>query len=152
MLFTPKNATRVMCGEKTQTRREKQPGDTAIMKDGKIVAVERNKRLLWEVERSYAVQPGRGKPSIGRIWLTEIRCQSLQDISEADICAELGCPTQWPGPGPEPYKRNLREAFANLWDSINGKAHRWNDNNTVWALTIRLPKPEERVEWAKSQA
>lgn len=143
MLFTPSNAKLVMTGAKTNTRREKKPGDVAITKDGQIVSVERNKRLLWEVERSYAVQPGRGKPSIGRIWLTEIRQQSLQDISEADICAELGCPAQWPGPGPEPYKRNLRAVFATLWDSINGKGHRWNDNRTVWALTIKLPNPKE---------
>lgn len=146
MLFTPSNAKLVMTGAKTQTRREKHPGDTAIMKDGKIVAVERNKRLLWEIGRSYAVQPGRGKPGIGRVWLTEIRGQNLWDISDKDICDELGCPTTWPGPGPEPYQRNLWAAFATLWDSINRRGHQWSDNPKVWALTIELPKPEERVE------
>ena len=142
MLFTQENAERVMRGKKTQTRRERKPSDNPITRDGQIVAVERNTRLLWEVGRSYAVQPGRGKSTIGRIWLTEIRCQKLQDISEADICAELGCPQKWTGQEPEPYKRAFRTAFATLWDSINSKGHRWNDNPMVWALTFRLASEE----------
>jgi len=144
MLFTQTNAERVMQGRKTQTRRERKTGDfpSTRARDGQIVAVERNKRLLWEVGHSYAVQPGRSKPSIGRIWLTEIRCESLQDISAEDICAELGCPQKWTGQEPELYKRAFRTALATLWDSINSKGHRWNDNPMVWALTFRLASEE----------
>jgi len=144
MLFTPKNAVLVMNGEKTQTRRERKSGDRAIIRDGKICAIERGGRLLWEVDHSYAVQPGRGKPGIGRIWLTEIRDQNLWDISKEDICAELGYPVAWPGPGPEPepYPRNLWVAFATLWDSINWRGHLWSDDPKVWALTFHLAGEE----------
>ena len=53
-----------------------------------IVSVERNRRLLYEVGRTYAVQPGRGKHALGRIRLRAIRREPAQDISEGDARAE----------------------------------------------------------------
>lgn len=72
--------------------------------------------------------------------VVSVRVERLQDISEADICAELGCPVDWTGPGPEPYQRDLRGAFANLWNTINtkrGPAFTWAGNPWVWAVTFK---------------
>lgn len=69
-----------------------------------------------------------------------VRVERLQDISNADICAELGCPVVWPGPGPEPYTRDLRSAFAGLWNALNAKrgpAFTWSSNPWVWAITFK---------------
>lgn len=138
MLFTPNNAKLVMSGAKKQTRRLRKPGDYPIINNGKIEAVERNKRLLWEVGRIYSVQPGRGKHSIGQVKLVAIREQQLQSISDDDICAELGCPVTWTGPEPEPYRRDLRSAFVVLWNSVAKHGNKWQDNNKVWVLTLKI--------------
>lgn len=69
-----------------------------------------------------------------------VHVERLQDISNADICAELGCPVAWPGPGPEPYTRDLRTAFAAAWNARNAKrgpAFTWSSNPWVWAITFK---------------
>jgi hypothetical protein len=68
--------------------------------------------------------------------ITGVRVERLQDISKEDACAELGCPREWPGPGPEPYQRDPRGAFANLWDEINPK-HPWSVNSWVWVVAFK---------------
>ena len=77
---------------KTQTRRPAKSGDhivTASPHDNTIVAVERNGRLLYEVGRTYAVQPGRGKRSLGRIRLRGIRREERAgNIAQGDARAE----------------------------------------------------------------
>jgi hypothetical protein len=43
----------------------------------------------WEVGRTYALQPGRGKRAVGRITITAIRyCARASDISVSDARAE----------------------------------------------------------------
>ncbi len=70
--------------------------------------------------------------------IISIRVQRIQEISEADCCAEMGCPAEWPGPGPEPYKRDLRGAFQILWDGINAKrGYGWDVNPWVFAIEFR---------------
>lgn len=73
--------------------------------------------------------------------LLAVRVERLHDISDADICAELGCPSEWPGPGPEPYQRNLRGAFAATWDQINGTRAPWSSNPWVWVISFRRIEP-----------
>jgi hypothetical protein len=86
---------------KTQTRRLAKDGDiiitpsnhpldhTARLSSPKsIFAVERNGRLLYEVGRTYAIQPGRGKHTLGRIRLRAIVREVAQEISEGDARAE----------------------------------------------------------------
>jgi len=78
---------------KTQTRRLAMPGDIITSSSGEphdhtIFSVERNGRLLYDVGRTYAVQPGRGKHALGRIRLRAIRREPAQDISEDDARAE----------------------------------------------------------------
>ena len=63
-----------------------------------------------------------------------IRVERLQAITEADVIAE-GAARRWPGPGPEPYKRDLVGVYAYLWDSINAKrGYGWNTNPYVWVI------------------
>lgn len=42
----------------------------------------------WRVGHTYAVQPGRGKPAIARICITDIRREDVRQISEDDARAE----------------------------------------------------------------
>jgi len=77
---------------------------------------------------------------ISRIMLeiTGVRVERLQTISNADICAEMGIPAKWPGPGSEPYPRNLRQAFIEVWDSLNAKrGHPWASNPWVWVISFK---------------
>ena len=66
MNFTPENAAKVMRGEKTMTCR-RVPDNR--YEDGEYLPV----RCRYEVGRTYAVCPGRGKKAIGRIVVLAIR-------------------------------------------------------------------------------
>lgn len=59
-----------------------------------------------------------------------VRVEKLQEITERDVIAE-GAAIYWPGPGPEPYPRNLPACYGILWDSINPKTL-WKTNPYVW--------------------
>lgn len=96
MQFQPELAALILAGRKTQTRRpfipfnrETRLGDTVIENCWlKIAQVNRNLRLKWRVGETYAVQPGRGKPTIARIRLLRIRREDVRDISFADALSE----------------------------------------------------------------
>lgn len=142
MLFTPENAVKVLDCKKTMTRRTVKDNERAIRGwiDGayRIYGVNtedkdpRGKgRIKWMVGRTYAVQPGRGKPAIGRIRLLSIRKEPLQDINLADVIAEGG---------PFGYSAAYDEDYGALWDSINSKGNQWRDNLDVWVLTFELAR------------
>lgn len=80
----------VLDGRKTQTRRIVKPTDIYVkhVVTGEIVAVLRNGRQTYTVGKTYSVQPGRGKKSIGRIRITGIRQEDVREISDADVVAE----------------------------------------------------------------
>jgi hypothetical protein len=131
MLFKPEHIDLIIAGRKTQTRRICRPGErsnhelggpdaqhlTRMVEDGRISSVlTASDRVKWEVLKTYAVQPGRGKPGAmwghwhdGRaIWdlpnsetsswtddwtplrirLLDIRQERLQDISQEDARVE----------------------------------------------------------------
>ncbi len=86
--------------------------------------------------------------------VTDVRVERLQDISEADAIAEgietmrehdkdarptgrtLGL-ERWPGD--EPHWGRPQDAYAALWESING-AGSWDANPFVWAVSFRILK------------
>jgi hypothetical protein len=170
MHFTPENARAILDGRKTMTRRLVKTGDVELVRPElpgdrvffhsntmyvkypatetrEITAVETNGRLKWRVGQTYAVQPGRTKSGVGRIRITDIRQERLQEISEEDAIAE-GCKATYFSvsgnitPWNQPDKPILaRDRYARLWDSINTrKGIRWEDNQNVWVLTFELVK------------
>lgn len=106
----------VLDGRKTQTRRLVKPGEYAANSIGLYISdinewVEKYGDLWdlknpyhtrdigphiasaggkrkWEIGSTYAIQPGRGKKSIGRIRITGIRQEDVREISDADVVAE----------------------------------------------------------------
>jgi len=114
-------------GEKTQTRRPVKEGDRPLLdEDGKVMAVENRNAAgrpftRYRVGAEYAVQPGRGKHSVGRIELLEIRyCEHAGQLSERDARAE--------GYG---TADGFRETYGVIHDSRELA-------RPCWALTFRL--------------
>lgn len=152
MIFTETHAAQVLDGRKRQTRRPVKPGDEARYDHkGNIIAVYRRRpkkrgdeawynhkgRLLWQVGKDYAVQPGRGKRSIGRTPpVEEIRRERLGQITRTDISAE-GVRDQ---PKSAYSLYDARSVFARLWDSLYRKPYRWVDDPEVWALEFERVK------------
>jgi hypothetical protein len=150
----------VLDGSKTQTRRISKPGEE--LRDMPVAALVQypavvtftissvfhwnwtpKPRVKWQVGRTYAVQPGRGKKAVGRIRLTGIRQERVQDITEDDARAE-GCHIDADVTG-EPFGGYdvavvwARTVYAHLWDAIHNKCgERWADNPLVWVLTFEL--------------
>jgi len=95
-----------------------------------------NCRLKWQVGKAYAVQPGRGKKAVGRIRITKIRRERLQEIKPFDCRAEMGVSND----DPKRFAIYLLPRFIKLWNSLYRKPYRWEDNPEVWVLEF------ERVE------
>lgn len=103
---------KVLSGEKTQTRRRVKPnhvcwadsydenGATEITDVRVVIDESRPGRKIYEVGKTYAVQPARGKPAVARIRITDIRREDVRNISDEDALAE--------GFGD-------RESFLELW-------------------------------------
>ncbi len=72
MIFTAQHARAVLDNRKTQTRR----------------LVKAGKRCRYSEGHDYAVQPGRGKPAIGRIKILDVREEHVGDITYKDARAE----------------------------------------------------------------
>lgn len=111
----------VLDGTKTQTRRPFKDSDGWVRDPnnlGKYLKVIRNDRTLWEVGKTYAVQPGRGKHGVARILITGIRIDNIVDISDVDLAAEGNF--------------DGRE-FISLWCEMHG-----TDNLLAWILEFEL--------------
>lgn len=139
----------VTAGLKTQTRRlmknrDRWQGQSLRCLQQLVHAVYSSSyKLKWQVGRTYAIQPGRGKKAVGRFLLESIRKERLRDISAQDARAELG----WTNDhnrdtGPYP-------CFVELWDRIHTtRGTRWQDNPEVWVLTLRVALPVLRIKQA----
>lgn len=106
--------------------------------DGSVyVEPEWTHRALYIIGKTYAVQPGRGKPAVARIRITGIRQERLRDISEEDVLAE-GCGlVRWAGEPQEGWPATA--GFAEAWDRINTRnGTRWADNPLVWVLDFEV--------------
>lgn len=91
MQFKPELVEKILIGEKVQTRRPVKDGDQHLPRNKDPhgpIGIYRNKRLMWEVGRTYAVQPGRGKKSVGRIELLKIQREDVRTINHQDAIAE----------------------------------------------------------------
>lgn len=90
MQFTKPNCDLILDGKKTQTRRVCHVNDKyePLHVGGPAVIDTASIRNRWVVGQTYAVQPGRGKKAVGRIRITAIRRERLQDISETDVRAK----------------------------------------------------------------
>lgn len=121
----------VMAGKKTQTRRLVKPNDKFVsfttIPTGEFEEVVQSRfieiytddpqdinyvindfgNIRFAVGKTYAVQPGRGKRSVGRIRVTAIRGpEDVRNISLEDAMAEgFGC----------------REEFLRVWVSMHDK-------------------------------
>lgn len=135
MIFQ-KTLPQVLSGQKGQTRRLVQPGDIGIPLydshnvrriEGHYFEVLRNGRLLYQVGKSYAAQPGRSQPAAGRIRLKSIRRERVNEISDADILAE-GFPED-----PSSYAAG----FAGTWEDIHGLGS-YTSGPEVWCLEFSL--------------
>jgi len=93
--------------------------------------------IVYRVDGGCVIEP-RWTPAIhmprwaSRITLriTDVQVQRLQEITESDAAAE-GCCTTW-----DDYPKQNREAFAELWDKINGKRAPWASNPWIWAISF----------------
>ncbi len=129
----------VVSGQKTQNRRLVQEGDYAEVDktDQSIRKVIRTAdagvpKPLYEVGKTYSVQPGLGKKTVGNIRLTGIRRERLQDLTEAEILKELPITSMVEGISDAQWA--LR-TFMATWNIINSEPGvRWEDNPEVWVL------------------
>jgi len=125
MIFNEDSVNLILRGEKTQTRRPKRPGEWWTGSLGQIVWVcDGNNRLKWEVGRTYAIQPGRGKKAVGRFRLTGIRCERVADVSDVDAALEgiayrRGSLTYG---STKLEGKTASEAYLNLWQRIYPKS------------------------------
>lgn len=114
----------VISGQKSQTRRLAKP-DEVLHDQSRVM---KGKRVLYEVGRSYAVQPNRGKKSVARIVLTGLKKEPVSKISDADAQAEG-------------YK--TRAEFLTAWRTIHGKNA--DLNAEVWVLAFKLQTVDDDV-------
>lgn len=80
MIFAPDLAEKILAGEKTQTRRRR-TGQT-------VTGVWVDDPCRYRPGRTYAVQPGRGKKSVGRILVRSVSAEAMCDMTEDDVRAE----------------------------------------------------------------
>ncbi|MEO8609047.1 MAG: ASCH domain-containing protein [Chloroflexota bacterium] len=111
---------KILCGEKRQTRRLVKPNEELFQADLPVY-VKSGKRTVYQVGKSYAVQPNRGKKSVARIVLTGLRKESVKAISTEDALAEGFL---------------SREDFFATWRTIHGKDA--DLQREVWVLEFSL--------------
>jgi len=135
MIFLPEHCELILAGLKTQTRRLVKSYEQL---EAAQMIVAPYHRIRFIVGQTYAIQPGRGKRSIGRIRIMAIRQERLQDIT-AGACVREGVPRM----SMANYERDAAyywSSFAATWDQINRKGTRWADDPEVWVLTFEVVK------------
>lgn len=158
MNFRPDSIALIEQGVKTMTRRpcghhqhsagysddDPRAGQISAVHD-ECEHLEHVCRVKWKVGRTYAICPGRGKKTVGRILLTGIKCERVDAITEEDVKAEglrdveglwwygerfLGLTNYYdPEMGLSPA-----EAYKYLWRSMYPKS---DCTELCWALTFR---------------
>ena len=147
LMIFHKTHQQVLDGTKTQTRRprklfqETSGGIDPIHRIDEVYQIREagdtwcRVRRIYEVDKTYAVQLGRGKKSLGRIKLLKIRLEHVQSISCKDIIAE-GLRTNL---RKIDATMDLLQQWEELWDSIYGRTgFAWKYNPQVWVLEFEL--------------
>lgn len=144
MIFSQTTA-QVLNGDKTQTRRPARPHDR-IMRykesgDHYIKGLynDQMKRMRYQIGKTYAVQAGRGKHSIGRIRLLDIRLESLYDLSLSDAMAEGILPEKDKSVS---YPTSFLLGFIQTWIRLypTGTVYAWENNPKVVVLEFERVK------------
>ena len=132
MIFTPDNCRLILDGRKTQTRRVMKP--THHLMDGALCNLL---YVLYAPGRTYAVQPGRGKKAVGRLRVTGVRVERLQEITEADCIAEGWTKRPDIATDPVVHREASRDWYMDLWTSIHGTGS-WAAN--PWVAVIEFER------------
>lgn len=106
MIFKPEMIERILAGDKTVTRRP-------------IVG---NADCRYKVGREYALQPGRGKKSVGRILIKDIRATQLGPQLTILESAKEGF-------------GSFRD-FRDYWEDLYGVP--WHSLQRVWRIEFEL--------------
>jgi len=113
--------------------------------DGKFACME-NVPVAWQWKRTY--QPGMFMPRwASRITLgiTGVRVERLQEITPANCKAEGIFITHPEKPTIDEalhHMRLYRDAFTELWDSLNAKrGYPWDSNPWVWVIEFKRITP-----------
>ena len=154
MLFKPELIGKIKAGKKTQTRRPVRGVNLAVDKSGnpgatdspffaqigpiEVVMTEKG-RAIYEVGKTYAICPGRGKPQVARYKLLKIRYEDVRNISDADAMAEGFSDRQgfwkvWVN-FYDPYLQRQTEQHG---DGVYYLDERPANLYTAWALTFEL--------------
>jgi hypothetical protein len=118
MQFRRELAEKILRGEKTATRRR--------MSDNPRSPWYREK-CAYEVGQVFAVQPGRGVPSIGKARVTAVYLRTLGNTTEADARKE-----GFRGAAPD---ESAKEHFIAAWCEINGF---FDTAEFVWVIEFAL--------------
>lgn len=115
MIFRPELCAKVLDGSKTVTRRPVSDNPRSPWWRERCAY-----EIGWEVGDTYAVQPGRGKPAVGRIRITGLpRCEQLVSLDDCDARRE----------GFED-----RAGFVAYWTDLHGS---YDPEQLVWRLAFR---------------
>lgn len=110
----------VLNGQKVQTRRPLKEGDSLeLSEDGDFTYIfnKIHKRIGYCTGKDYAVQAGRGQPSVGRIRILAIREENLLDISLDDAVAEGAI---LPKEGRVYHGSDFIKGFLETWEALHG--------------------------------
>ena len=161
MIF--KQVEEILSGKKTQTRRIAKPGEGYFTwrnegDPSNSLVTNTSGTVKWEVGRTYAIVPGRGKPAV---WWHDVG--GLRYYEEPVYSGEYDLKAYYMQNHWQPLRicitairqeplQSITEADARaegvnnieeyraLWERINGKTKgaRWEDNPTVWMITFEL--------------
>ena len=112
---------KVLVGKKSQTRRIAKPDEQLRVENGIRRVYRKGNRTMYQVGKSYSIQPGRGKKAVARLIILDIKHEPVSSITEDDALAE-GFPS--------------RESFLNAWREIHG--NQANLGQEVWVLEFKL--------------
>jgi|SRR5450759_1628740 len=118
MIFSPALCDLILVGKKRVTRRPVKWRETPA--DVEIIPCR------YKVNKTYAVQPGRGKSGVGRVRIVSTELQSLGYLSGPEAALEGF--QMWDG-------RGVPNAFENRWRELYGG---YNPMRSVWRIEFEL--------------